>query len=708
MNCSAASNASSIISALPLWIIITPLAGTIMVILGATYSEKIRDCLAVAISAITFILSAVLFRSACRGTVDYLLGTGFWESPLLLRVDPFGAAFNLLSSFIWLLAVIFSLTYMSYEKNRTRYYVFLLLTLAGCLGVFLSGDFLSLFVFFELMSLASYLLVVHVQTPEAMKAGRLYLYLSIFGGLCLFSAIFLLFHLTGTLEILPLLEKLTILKERYLILGLLIMGFGIKAGMVPLHIWLPQAHPVAPSPASALLSGIMIKTGAYGIIRAVNILYTPAAGRSSPLWKITTCCSGELGWIIIWLGIITMFTAALIALFQCNAKRILAYSSISQMGYILMGIGIAAYLGNKGSVGFAGFSFHIFNHAFFKAGMFMMIGAVYARTRRIDITKLGGLWREFPVTTITFFVAAAGLAGIPGFNGYASKTLLHHALIEAFEQSHHIALLWAERIFMLTSSLTICYIANLSSSVFFGGKPSDLPPVAEEPWSERLIFALFAVVILFTGMFPGQTLNKLILPLTETFPYNPVNVKLLAELDLWSGHDLKAVISILGIAASLFLFLKYFALFNYRLPARLGIENLVYKPTVEAVLFLYTGGGYLLESAVDRTVVGGPEKLRCLCLNMSALDQKGLPLVGSRLAILIASLLLTAYRCWFNTLILVFKRVKKIIRVFLNLFIRLDFEPGENKVFQAINIANISFDLIIVLALLLAFLLIGG
>ena len=169
----------------------------------------------------------------------------------------------------------------------------------------------------------------------------------------------------------------------------------------------------------------------------------------------------------------------------------------------------------------------------------MMIGAVYARTHRLDITKLGGLWRDFPVTTVTFFIASAGLAGIPGFNGYASKTLLHHALVQTMELNHHCALLWAERIFVLTSSFTVCYIAKLFISVFLGEKPSDLPAVTREPWSERLVFALFDGIILFAGLFQAWTLKNLIIPLSRTFPYEANSVQHLLTLNFWGSHDLK-------------------------------------------------------------------------------------------------------------------------------------------------------------------------
>ncbi|MCJ7806309.1 MAG: NADH dehydrogenase subunit, partial [Clostridia bacterium] len=365
---------NTITSSLPLAIVITPIVGAALVCLVGRYSEKYREYLVLGITVAVFLLSVALFRLSWQEIVTLRFPVGFGDIPLYFRVDKLGSVFNLLSSFIWLLATIFSLTYMSHERRQTRYYTFYLLTLGGCLGVFLTADLFSLFIFFELMSIASYPLVIHSQTEEALKAGRLYLFMGVGGGLCILSAALILHWFTGTVEIKPMLEVLLLLPARFLVAALLIIGFGIKAGMVPLHIWLPKAHPVAPSPASALLSGIMIKAGAYGIIRVITVLYTPSTAEAGPLWIFT----GQFGFIMIWFGIVTMLLAALMALFQNNAKRILAYSSVSQMGYILMGIGVCAYLGLDGAVAFGGFSFHIINHAFFKAGMFMMVGAVLA------------------------------------------------------------------------------------------------------------------------------------------------------------------------------------------------------------------------------------------------------------------------------------------------------------------------------------------
>jgi hydrogenase-4 component B len=374
------------------------------------FREDLRDFVATGTALTAFMLTLALYPDVSRGTVVFNL-PGFIGLGLNFRVDFLGFVFAALASFIWFLATFYSSEYMRHEQARTRYYVFLLFSLGGCLGVFLTADFFSLFLFFEAMTLFSYALVVHNQSDEAMAAGRNYLYMGIFGGLCLLSAMIILFTRTGSLDIMPNLEAAgTLGVLRYLLAVLFFIGFGIKAGAVPLHIWLPQAHPVAPTPASALLSGIMIKTGAYGIIRVFNLLLTPNDGHSS-LWAIT----GEFGYWIIWIGIVTMSVAAVLALSQTHAKRVLAYSSVSQMGYILMGIGAAAYLGYEGAMGFAGLSYHILNHAFFKAGMFLMVGAVYLRTHDLNYEKLGGLWRSFPVTALAFLVAGAAISGFPRF-----------------------------------------------------------------------------------------------------------------------------------------------------------------------------------------------------------------------------------------------------------------------------------------------------
>lgn len=709
-------------SGLPLAIVLIPIVGAALSVVAARYSEKHRDYLVLAITALVFLLSAVLFRIAWQEVVTLRFPVGFGDIPLYFRVDKLGALFNLLSSFIWLLATIFSLTYMSHEKRQTRYYTFYLLTLGGTLGVFLTADLFSLFIFFELMSIASYLLVVHTQTEEATRAGRLYIFLGVGGGLCILSAAMLLFWYTGSVELTPMLEALALLPARFLIAALLIIGFGIKAGMVPLHIWLPQAHPVAPSPASALLSGIMIKTGAYGIARVVTVLYTPSSAEAGPLWLFT----GNFGYIMIWFGILTMFTAALMALFQINAKRILAYSSVSQMGYILMGIGVCAYLGLDGAVAFGGFSFHIVNHAFFKAGMFMMVGAVYARTGEIELNRLGGLWRDFPLTTFVFLLAAMGIAGIPGLNGYTSKVLLHHAIVEAFEHHHDYTLYWAERIFMLTGVLTTCYITRLFSSIFLGKRPEHLTNIAREPWSERAVFAVIGAAILFIGTKPFLALERLITPLAKSFPFDSYSIKHLLEVNFWDIHDLEGMAAVVGIAAVLFTVGTLTRIFSLKLPGWLSIEYLIYRPLVSAFAFIFTRSGRMLELIVDGAYINSPRLLTYYCIGGRILDTAAnylivdtlLPLKRcsymissldnsgprfARLMELFSYLLLFIYDSWLHFIRNLFHQSKHFFLTIFYFIFRLDYSPKGNF-FLIVNTSNFEYYLMVFYILLIVIL----
>jgi hydrogenase-4 component B len=704
---------NSIQSSLPLIITIVPIVGAAVTVVLGRFPEKYRNIFVLFITASVFLLSVALFNLSWKEVVVSRYSVGFGDIPLFFRVDKLGALFNLLSSFIWFLATVFSMTYMTHEKRRNRYYTFYLLNLGGCLGVFLTADLFSLFFFFELMSIASYLLVVHTQTEEASSAGRLYIFLGIFGGLCILAASILIYWYTGSVLLSPSLEALIIIPSRILIAVLLMIGFGIKAGMVPLHIWLPKAHPVAPSPASALLSGIMIKTGAYGIARVATVLFTPSVHDHNMLWAFTE----QFGYIIIWFGILTMFTAAFMALFQQNAKRILAYSSVSQMGYILMGVGVCAYLGLEGPMAMGGFSLHVLNHAFFKAGMFMMVGAVYFRTGEIELKRLGGLWRDFPVTTIVFLIAAMGIAGIPGLNGYTGKVLLHHAIVEAFEHHHDYSLYWAERIFMLTGAMTTCYIARLFSSIFLGKKPEGLVAKGKEPWSERIVFLIIGLIIVFIGTNPFLVLKELIGPVVRIFPFDDYAFNYLLKTNFWDIHDLSGMAAIVAIAAILFFFGNRFKLFDYQLPGWLSIEKMIYLPAVKIFTVLFTRSGRALETVVDGAYVNSPRLLTYYCIGGRILDSAAeYVVVGTQASLkkisyninrlensagfflnfqaLLTRLLLLVYDSWVQFLHYIFHSAKNFaVQVFYFLF-RMDYKP-EGRFFFIVNTINFEHYLII-------------
>ena len=378
-----------------------------------------------------------------------------------LEADGFRALYACIAGFMWLCTTVFSAEYLAHYKNRNRYYFFAFLTFGATVGVFLSGDLLTTFVFFEIISFTSYVMVIHDEAPSAMRAGQTYLAVAVLGGMVMLMGLLLLNGLTGTLEISELTAACAAIpperKSRLYTAGALILfGFGAKAGMFPMHIWLPKAHPAAPAPASALLSGVLTKAGVFGIL----IL----SCRVFPYDK-------AWGSAILVLAVFTMFTGALIAVFSVNLKRTLACSSVSQIGFILTGIAMQSLLGEENALAVWGTVLHMVNHSLFKLVLFLSAGAIYMKCHQLDLNKIRGYGRKKPLLMIIFLSAALGIAGFPLFSGYISKTLLHESIVEYTEilAEHGCGVLimkGIEWIFLLSGGLTAAYMTKLFVAVF--------------------------------------------------------------------------------------------------------------------------------------------------------------------------------------------------------------------------------------------------
>ncbi len=585
--------AQETISGLPLIAVLVPLFSFIMIIIAGNIAWW-RNAWSIIGSVGALLAVGLMYPLIAAGKiVTYELPMIVTPLNLTFRVDGFGFFIALIASFIWLLATVFALEYMNHEKNQGRFFIFFMLTLTGTIGVPLAGDLLSLLLFFELMSLASYVLVVHTQTKEAYSAGDIYLYLGVFGGMCLLTAMGLIYFSTGSLAITSL-SGLAHGSGNLMTIAmfLLVLGFGIKAGMVPLHIWLPKAHPVAPAPASALLSGIMIKTGAYGIIRTLSLIFAPGQeeGAHETASAITAAIWAQLssaGYIIIWFGIATMFFGVCMALIQDNIKKMLACSSISQIGYIIMGAGVAAYLGYEGAMGLAGSSYHILNHAFFKSTLFLAAGAIVYLTGELDMSKLGGLRHKLPFTSIVVLIASLGIIGIPLFNGYASKTLLHHAIVEAYEHHHWISLSIAEKIFTITSAGTVCYFLKFLYFAFWRPAPEQLKQVKSEPLLMKIGMGVLAILMVLIGTSPNFTLKNLIGPVLNSFNLDAHGVEYLLKINFWKAGDLLAVALALGLGIFFFYAAHRFNLYRLRVPYWLGADFLGALIGRAAILFWF-------------------------------------------------------------------------------------------------------------------------
>ena len=469
-------------SFLPVWIVMFPLVMTLVIYYVEQHSEKMRNVLALGTSIVVFLSVAALYPHIMAGNIiQFSVLELLPNLEISFRVDILSFSLALLSSFIWMLVSIYSIDYMCNEHGCNRYYPVLMITLAGCMGIFMAGDFFTLFVFFELMSLTSYVLVVHEETIDALRAGYKYLIMTIIGGLALFFGIIITFELGGSVS----LTGTTLIQEPsnlalFAFISFLI-GFGMKAGMFPLHVWLPDAHPVAPSPASALLSGIMLKTGAYGMLRVIFHVFGIGFMQ-------------ETGWamIITVVAIITILLGSAVAITQEDLKRRLAYSSVGQMGYILLAMSILNEQALIGTI------FHIFSHAFMKSTLFLAAGAIILKTGKRNIKDLGGMGRQMPYTMFAFTLAALAMIGIPPFNGFLSKWTMSLGAMDAGQPFYVVILL-------ISSLLNGIYYLPIIISAYFGSEPGhehDVVKINEASYKMLIPIAILAVSCLLFGLLP--------------------------------------------------------------------------------------------------------------------------------------------------------------------------------------------------------------
>lgn len=523
--------------------------------------------------ALCLALSLVIFIKNQDITVKipYVLGLGF-----SLRLDGFRRLFITLTSFMFLISGLFAEDYLKNNENKPRYILFSLLTLYSVLGVFMADDFITLFVFFEIMSFASYPLVVHEGNEKALSAGKSYLSIAIFGGMSILMGLFLLNFDKGYsflgIGLSP------VIKSSLIPALLMLAGFGAKAGLFPLHVWLPKAHPVAPAPASALLSGVLTKTGVFGIIALThsNIMSSP-----------------EFLHILLIVSLLSMLIGALIALFSLDLKETLAASSMSQIGFICLGIALSKINGVKEGYAAFGAIWHMLNHSLVKLTLFLAAGAVYMETHELNINKIKGFGRKKPLLLICFIIGIMNLAGIPGSSGYISKTLLHEGIIEQIHLMRHslqspLLFQAAEIVFMVSGGLTLCYMLKLFICIFIekGNEIKENSEISKKTAKPRLFSRLLilipALILIALGVFWEQTLHFL-KGFADFLSAGAVN-----KLHAYSLEGLKgAGISLAaGIALYLIIVRKFIVKngeYTALRPKWLEIENSIYMPLTRAV-----------------------------------------------------------------------------------------------------------------------------
>ncbi|TFG50929.1 MAG: NADH/ubiquinone/plastoquinone (complex I) [Candidatus Brocadiia bacterium] len=415
---------------------------------------------------------------------------GRWSIPLGINLvlDGLSSLLLVALSVVGAAAMLFSTKYMEQYTAKSKYLCLFMLMAAGMNGVVLSGDIFNLFVFLEIASIASYALVGFGCEHEELEASFKYMVLGSVASMLILFGIALVYGNTGALNMAYIsntIKQSGMNTGLSFALALFITGFGLKAALVPFHAWLPDAHPSAPAPISAMLSGVLIK--ALGIYALARIIFN--------VFGVTV----PVSWVLIVLGAMSMVIGVFLAVGQWDFKRLLAYHSISQMGYVVVGIGIGALILAQGgntawaSLAILGGLFHLINHAVFKSLLFLTSGSVEMSTGTRQLKKMGGLAEKLPYTRAISMIASASIAGIPPFNGFWSKLLIVIAAVQA-------RFFVLASITILVSLVTLISFLKVQRYIFLGELPDNLKEIKENRGSMLVAMIFLAVLCVFMGL----------------------------------------------------------------------------------------------------------------------------------------------------------------------------------------------------------------
>lgn len=460
-----------------------PLVGAPVAWIAGRISPKARNIVSSVVTLGVFGFSLAFFPAVQSGSLEFL-SIEVGEIVISFGLGPLSLLMVSLISLLCFLASVFSEGYLErYEEptNVNKYYGLLLGFMGGMIGAVLATELFTMFVFWELMTLTAYFLITFERTPSSVKAGNKYFLMSEVGALAILAGVVLVWVTLGTTQLSGLQGvSLAGSGTGISILALFLLGFGVKGAFFPIHSWLPDAHPEAPSPISALLSGIMIKVGLFWILRIFWEIF-----ETSPAW----------GSALAVIGAFTIVIGGLLAIVQNDLKRLIAYSSISQVGYILVGIGIGTSLGIAGGV------IHLINHALFKGLLFFGAGIVVYVTGTRKLDEMGGLGKEMPLVFTSVLIGALSLAGVPPLNGFYSKWVLYQASI-GFERSFAPFILVAA---LFGSTLSVIYISKFLFSAFFGESESEVERYPDG-WMKAAV-VVPALLCLGLGVYPRLLLD---------------------------------------------------------------------------------------------------------------------------------------------------------------------------------------------------------
>ena len=491
--------------------------------------------------------NVVLFAAIIWAGVLFLKLYGVSESfrwsmagfSLVWRVNPLAWFFGSIPMTLGFLILPFSFTYMWNRDRQDYFYFAFMMTLGSMMGILFAADFLSMFFFWEIMTWSSFLNVIYYRY-EAQKAGLKYFIMSLIGAYSMLLAIVFLYAQFGALDFQTIAMHLDELSVGSLLMVyiLFLIGFGVKAAVIPLHTWAPDAYEISPAPFTALFSGALSKMGVYGFVVVLFLL----SGLKMIQGMGHVFGTPTFDYVVAWFGAITAFIATLIAVVQEDAKKLLAYSSVGQVGYIILGLGVASTLSVAGAF------YQALNHAIFKGMLFLVVGAVFYRTGTHDMRKLGGLIKKMPYSFVVMLFGIITLAGIPPLSGFPAKWILYEALVD----KHMVFLLIVA---MIASTGAFLYAYRLITSIFLGQLSEEFKDVKEVPWSMRLPMLILTLLTILFGVMPSLALRFISKAMEFVPGIAPLDVK-----SFWltssTGHvnpfavsSTVGVVLLLGVAA---------------------------------------------------------------------------------------------------------------------------------------------------------------
>ena len=485
----------------PIYSIMVLFLGAFLIVMFGR-NKVVRHAIALLATFAAFFFMAALFRPVMLEgeTIAYWMGgrvpAGGYAIGIALEVDALSLFFGLLVSCVVFIACIYSIQYMSHDDNVPQYYTLFLMLAGGVMGLVLSGDLFNMFIMVEILTFAAVALTAFRNTANgALEAAFKYLVVGCIGSTCILAGTIMLYAQVHTLNLAQMSALIpgnlsTATKAAF---ALLFIGFCTKAFLVPFHPLAADAHGAAPASISVLISGVLTKSGIYGLIRLSYFLFQSMALGTMQFW-------------LVFLGSVSMFVCVTMALAQHDFKRLLAFHSISQIGYVLAAVGLCTAFGVSSGL------YHAMNHTLFKGLLFLAAGAVLHETGTTDLDKLGGLSKKMPHTTVLFLVGAFSISGIPPFNGFASKWMIYQATYQKAVETGNIGFLLVTICALVTSTLTLASFVKVTQSVFFGQLPKEYENVKEVPFGMRLAMGILALMCLAGGLFPDAVTRYLTEP----------------------------------------------------------------------------------------------------------------------------------------------------------------------------------------------------